>query len=246
MRLEAVRIPSGGVELAALRYVPDRPLRPTALIYAHGFTSGKYSLDNLANYLAGRGYPGLTFDFVGHKLGCTGGEMRHISQAAENLQDALRWLRAHSEAEQVVLIGHSMGWAAVLEVAAQERRHPSNDGARLAGIVCMSIGLEPTRGFDNAVGRTMLAQRSDYVVGAPALELLSGLDTLILATREIGNLPALFIAARQDVLVSVARVEQLAALAGPAASVTTLDTSHLDAPDRSRSTIAQWLDQQNL
>ena len=245
MKLEAVRIPSEGVELAALRYVPASVAHPTALLFAHGFTSGKYSLDLLASYLAGRGYEGLTFDFIGHKLGATGGEMRHTDQAVANVRDALAWLRQNSHAEQIVLIGHSMGAAAMLAVAAQESQSPpSSKGARLAGIVCLCMGLEPSRGFTGAIGRAMLTQRSDYVAGAPAIQLLIELEHLVLAADKVGNLPALFIAARQDVLISPERVEGLAALVGPSASVVLIESSHLEAPDRARAPISLWLEQQ--
>jgi pimeloyl-ACP methyl ester carboxylesterase len=243
VKLEVVRIPGEGVSLAGLRYLPETP-RPIALLYAHGFSSGKFGLDLLAGYLAGKGCEGLTFDFVGHKLGCTGGEMRTMEQAVENLRDALAWLRARTAAESVVLIGHSMGAAAALNLAAREReRSISADMPKLAGLVCMCMGLEPTTEFDSPIGQTMLAQRQDYVAGAPALPLLTELNTLVLAAKGVADgLPALFIAAKQDVLVSVARVEALAALAGPDAAVTVIDSSHLDAPDRSRGVIAQWLD----
>src|SRR5690242_2287330 len=100
--------------------MPEAPRKPVALLYAHGFTAGKYSLDGLASYLAGRGYEGLTFDFVGHKLGCSGGAMRHLSQATDNLAAVLAWLRRATDAEQIVLIGHSMGAAAALQVAARK------------------------------------------------------------------------------------------------------------------------------
>ncbi len=244
MKIESVRIPAEGAMLTGLHYVPEGRLKSTAIIYTHGFTSGKHSLDTLAGYLTGRGYPGLTFDLIGHKLGGTGGEMHRTLQAAENLRDALTWVRGHLEAAQVVLIGHSMGAAAGLQVAAWERLRPGNPP--LAAIVGLCMGLEPAAGFESQIGRAMLAQRRDYVAGAPALDLLQGLNTLVLSAAEIGDLPALFIAARQDVLVSVARVEALAALAGPSASVAALDAAHLDAPERARAAIIQWLEGQSL
>lgn len=244
MKLETVRIPAEGATLASLHYVPEGRRKNTALLYTHGFTSGKTSLDTLAGYLAGRGYAGLTFDLIGHKLGGTGGEMHRTLQAAENLRDALTWLRGHVETERIVLVGHSMGAAAGFQAAAWERARPGNPP--LAGIVSLCMGLEPAVGFESQIGRAMLAQRRDYVAGAPALELLTGLNTLVLSAAEIGDLPALFLAARQDVLISVARVEALAALAGANASVVVLDAAHLDAPDRSRATIIQWLEAQGL
>ena len=243
MKLEPVTIPAGEVLLAALRYVPVVRTHPTALLFAHGFTSGKYSLDLLASYLAGKGYEGITFDFVGHKLGATGGEMRHARQAVENLQAALDWLRQNTRAEQIVLMGHSMGAAAALAVAAQEQQHPPDANvARLAGVVSICMGLEPSKGFMGAIGRAMLAQRSDYVAGNPAVQLLTEIESLVPFAQHIGNLPALFIAARQDVLIPVERVEGLARLAGPSARVAVIDASHLEAPDRSRATISEWLE----
>jgi pimeloyl-ACP methyl ester carboxylesterase len=242
MRLEVVWIPGGVGTLSGLHYVPEGDGRSIALVLAHGFTAGKYSVDGLAGYLAGRGYEAVTFDFVGHKLGCSGGAMERTGQAAENTRDALAWLRRRTAADRIVLVGHSMGAASVLQVAAWERQNPPAEGPKLAGIVCMGMGLEPAKEFQSPIGQAMLTQRQDYVVGAPALELLTGLRTMVLAAREIGDLPALFLSAKQDVLVSPARVEALAALVGPSASVLSIDSSHLEAPDRSRGPIAQWLE----
>lgn len=241
MRLDSVRIPGDPVPLAALRYVPEQPPRPQRLIYTHGFTSGKYSFDGLASYLAAKRYVGLTFDCVGHKLGATGGEMRHIVQAAENLRDALAWERAQTPESDIILIGHSMGAAATLQVAAWEQENPNLVG-RLAGIVCLCMGTNPSQAFSGPLGKTMLAQRQDYVMGAPAPELLSQLDAMALTVRAIGTLPALFVAAKQDVLLPVERVEALAALAGAHADFRVIESSHLEAPDRSRGTILQWLE----
>ncbi len=244
MKLESVRILAEGATLTGLHYVPEGRINSTAILYTHGFTSGKYSLDTLAGYLAGRGYPGLTFDLIGHKLGGTGGEMQRTLQAAENLRDALAWVRGRLEVEKIVLVGHSMGAAAGVQVAAWERLRPGNPP--LAAVIGLCMGMEPATGFESKIGRAMLAQRHDYVAGAPALELLHGLNTLVESASEIGDLPALFIAARQDVLIPVTRVEALAARAGRNATCVALDASHLDAPDRSRATIIQWLETQGL
>jgi pimeloyl-ACP methyl ester carboxylesterase len=232
--------------------MPHGDRRDIALILAHGFTSGKYSMDNLASYLAARGYEALTFDFVGHKLGCSGGNMETMGQAPGNLSDALTWLRGVTEAKRIVLVGHSMGAAAALVTAAWDatrRASPALIGKAdpsgaahvpLAGVVCMCMGMEPSRGFDSSLGQAMLDQRRDYVVGAPPLDLLREIDGLIESAAQVGSLPALFVAAKQDVLVSVDRVERLAHLV-PNSTVQVIDSSHLEAPDRSRPTIYGWL-----
>ena len=241
MKLETVRIPGETIELAGLRYLPAAQTRDTALLFAHGFTSGKYSMDGLASYLAGRGYEGLTFDFVGHKLGGTGGELHAMAQIPANLSQALHWLKVHSTARRIVLVGHSMGAAAALAVAAAEG---ANNVCRLAGIACLCIGTDPSHGFHGLIGQTMLTQRADYIAGAPASELIRELDSLVLSARAMPPLPTLFIAARQDVLIPVVRVEALAALA-PHSTLEILDTSHLEAPDRARASLLRWL-QENL
>lgn len=254
MKLETVAIRGRTQHLSALRYLPSRNRRGIALVLAHGFTSGKYSMDTLASYLAMRGYEGLTFDFVGHKLGGSGGSMETMAQAPDNFADALAYLRSVTEAESIVLIGHSMGAAAALATAAWEITKlaspaligkevmPEVEGPPLAGIVCLCMGMEPSRGFDSAIGQAMVEQRSDYVEGAPALQLLREIDDLIAAAGQIGSLPALFVAARQDVLVTVERVERLAAMA-PNSAVEMIESSHLEAPDRARPVIYSWLTQ---
>ncbi|HLJ56814.1 MAG TPA: alpha/beta hydrolase [Chthonomonadaceae bacterium] len=252
MRLEAVTIPGKASDLAGLRYIPEDGRRATALVLAHGFTSGKYSMDSLASYLATRGFETLTFDFVGHKLGCSGGTMETMAQAAGNVADALSWLRDVTQAEKIVLAGHSMGAAAALATAAwdiAERATPEligkQDarevrGAPLAGVISICMGAEPSSAFDTNIGRAMLEQRKDYVSGAPPLDLLREVDGLAANTTGLGDLPALFIAAKQDVLLTVDRVLQLAQRA-PNSSVQVIESSHLEAPDRARAAVYTWL-----
>jgi hypothetical protein len=88
----------------------------------------------------------------------------------------------------------------------------------------------------------MQEMREDYVAGAPARQLMGELNTMILAAREVGDRPALLIAAKQDVLLSPERVEALAAIVGPQATVQVIEAQHLDAPDRARGPVLQWLE----
>ena len=243
MQLKTVSIPcDGGPELAGLLYLPDRPVTGASVVLGHGFTSGKYSMDSLASYLASRGRTCLTYDAVGHKLGGTGGKMMHMLQAAENMTAALAWLRSETDPVSVALVGHSMGAASAIAAAEADLSAPAK-GAKLAGICCLCMGMNPTRGFESTLGAAMLVQRSDSVAGAPAANLLAGLDRLLASAPRLRSyaLPTLLVAARSDVLLPVENVRELAEQIGDSAELRVIDAQHIDAPDKARGVVANWL-----
>ncbi len=95
------------------------PARAYAL-FAHCFTCSKDSKAAafIAQALAGRGIAVLRFDFTG--LGMSGGEFADstFSSNIDDLLSAARYLREHHRAP-AILIGHSLGGAAVLAAAGQ-------------------------------------------------------------------------------------------------------------------------------
>jgi pimeloyl-ACP methyl ester carboxylesterase len=230
--LEKVQIPSSVGMLDALFYRTAQPSpKPFSLVLMHGLTSGKYSLDGLANYLSTHGYPCLTFDFVGHKLGGTGGELHHPEQIVENACEALRWLHT-TYAKRVVTVGHSMGGYGAIMAAA---RHPN----LVAGVATLCTGTHPIRGFLTPVGQAMLRQRADYIAGVSIMQFLEQFDSLTIP--KLPSLPILCIAGTQDIVVSMNQVKELADLLGETPQIASIETSHLEAPDRSRSTLLSWL-----
>lgn len=105
--------------LAAALDLPDGPIRATAL-FAHCFTCSKDSLGakRIATALTARGIAVLRFDFTG--LGSSEGDFAN-STFSSNVADlvlAADHLRGHSKAP-ALLIGHSLGGAAILAAAAQ-------------------------------------------------------------------------------------------------------------------------------
>jgi putative redox protein len=108
---------SQGDRLAARLDLPAGPPRAYAL-FAHCFTCGKdlRSAGRLATALTDAGFGVLRFDFTG--LGKSEGEFANTNfeSNTEDLVAAIDWLREHHRAPQI-LVGHSLGGAAVLHVA---------------------------------------------------------------------------------------------------------------------------------
>lgn len=110
---------SQGQELAARLDLPDGALRGYAL-FAHCFTCTKDILaaKRVAQGLAAKGIGVLRFDFTG--LGSSQGEFENtdFSSNVKDLKAAADHLRRSFEAPNI-LIGHSLGGAAVLAVAGE-------------------------------------------------------------------------------------------------------------------------------
>ena len=107
-----------GSPLAGRLDLPAGPPRAYAL-FAHCFTCSKdiVAAGRIAAELNGHGIAVLRFDFTG--LGSSDGDFANtdFSSNLDDLRLAAAWLREHHTAPQL-LIGHSLGGAAVIAVAA--------------------------------------------------------------------------------------------------------------------------------
>ncbi len=107
-----------GARLAARLDLPPEP-RAFAL-FAHCFTCGKdiFAAARIAEGLTARGIAVLRFDFTG--IGSSEGEFANtnFSSNVQDLLEAVNFLRANFSAP-ALLIGHSLGGAAVLAAAPQ-------------------------------------------------------------------------------------------------------------------------------
>lgn len=107
-----------GYTLAGLLDAPDSGAVSAYAILAHCFTCGKdlKPFVNMSRELTAAGIAVLRFDFSG--LGGSEGDFTHsdLSSNTTDLLDAADFLRENYEAPRL-LIGHSMGGAAVLRVA---------------------------------------------------------------------------------------------------------------------------------
>ena len=106
-----------GETLAGRMEQPSGPRRATAL-FAHCFTCSKdiAAATRISRELSERGIAVLRFDFTG--LGHSEGEFANtnFSSNTEDLVSAADHLREHADAP-TLLIGHSLGGAAVLRAA---------------------------------------------------------------------------------------------------------------------------------
>lgn len=118
MRTERATFPGADGSLLAARLdAPDGPVRAHAL-FAHCFTCGKdiFAASRIAQALVEHGIAVLRFDFTG--LGASEGEFAntHFSSNVADLVAAADYLRREHQAP-ALLIGHSLGGAAVLSAA---------------------------------------------------------------------------------------------------------------------------------
>jgi putative redox protein len=119
-RIERVTFSGGGGdELAARLDLPAGPPRAYA-VFAHCFTCSKdlKAASRIAATLTDQGYALLRFDFTG--LGSSGGEFANtnFSSNLDDLVAAAAWLEREYRSPQL-LVGHSLGGAAVVAAAAQ-------------------------------------------------------------------------------------------------------------------------------
>lgn len=108
-----------GDQLAARLDLPDGEITTFAL-FAHCFTCSKNLkvVTNISKTLSKRGFGVLRFDFTG--LGESEGDFAdtNFSSNIEDLIAAADYMEAHYEAPEI-LIGHSLGGAAVLQAASK-------------------------------------------------------------------------------------------------------------------------------
>ena len=119
--IELIKIEFPGASGAMLAARLDLPARPRAFaVFAHCFTCGKdiFAASRIAQGLTARDIAVLRFDFTG--LGASEGEFANtnFSSNVADLVAAAAWLRQHHGAP-ALLIGHSLGGAAVLAAASR-------------------------------------------------------------------------------------------------------------------------------
>ncbi|HYD76340.1 alpha/beta hydrolase family protein [Ramlibacter sp.] len=229
MKSEAASFPGAhGSLLAARLDAPDEAPRTHAL-FAHCFTCSKdiFAASRIAQALVEHGIAVLRFDFTG--LGHSEGEFANtdFSSNVQDLVAAADWLRRSHQAPSL-LIGHSLGGAAVLvaasalpEVRAVATLGAPSDVAHVAGLFREQVpeieargeALVQLAGRSFRIRREFLADAAEQNVrekvaalGRALLILHSPVDD----TVPIGNATGLFVNAKHPKsFVSLADADHL-------------------------------------
>ncbi len=186
---------------------------PIACLLIHGLNGSPYDLADLAAYLAGSGVASESILLPGHGVDHRLAARFGWSDWAEAVRE--RFDRLAARYQHVALVGHSLGGALALHVAAHDRRVAGV--ATLCAPATLQLGLSPLV----RAGRKLLpfvplfredisdrAERADYrrrklsnwMAIAPVHSLLSALPAL---RAELGRIecPALVLASRHDHVV---------------------------------------------
>ncbi|MDN5864846.1 MAG: bifunctional alpha/beta hydrolase/OsmC family protein [Gammaproteobacteria bacterium] len=175
MRTERIEFPgSQGAALAGRLEQPDTAPRGWAL-FAHCFTCSKESKAafHVSRALAEAGFGVLRFDFTG--LGGSGGDFANtdFSSNVDDLVAAADWLRSEHGAP-ALLIGHSLGGAAVLAAA-----HRIADAVAVATIGAPFDPVHVTRQFGDDIGEIKSEGQAQVTLGGRAFTVKRGfLDDL--------------------------------------------------------------------
>ncbi|MFO6462957.1 alpha/beta fold hydrolase [Jannaschia sp. KMU-145] len=212
-----------GHDLAARLDLPDGPVLATAL-FAHCFTCGKDipAARRIAARLAGMGMAVLRFDFTG--LGHSGGEFENTSftSNAADLAAAAQALAARDMAPSL-LIGHSLGGAAVLRAA--------SDIPTTRAVATIGAPFDPGHVTHNFAGALDAIERDgagEVTLGGRTLRIGQGFVTDVAGANlapAIGALkPALLVMhAPKDEIVGIENATRIFTAARHPKSFVTLD-----------------------
>ncbi|MEO0372825.1 MAG: bifunctional alpha/beta hydrolase/OsmC family protein [Pseudomonadota bacterium] len=214
-----------GDELAARLDLPDGPVLATAL-FAHCFTCSKDipAARRISARLAGAGIAVLRFDFTG--LGHSGGEFENTTFRTNiaDLLAAATALEARGMAPQM-LIGHSLGGAAVLGAARQI------DSVR--AVATIGAPFDPghvTHNFDGALDQIEADGVSEVMLGGRPIRIGKNFVENVKAERlegEIANLKSalLVLHAPLDATVGIENAAAIFRTAKHPKSFVTLDNA---------------------
>lgn len=173
-RVEILHIPSGGVEINGVAYLPAGPGPHPTVVICHGWPGNEKNLD-LAQAARRAGWNAITFNYRG-SWGSPG--KFRFAQNPEDATAVLAYLRDPANAaklgvdpDKIAIVGHSMGGWVTAMVAGRDDRLL---GAGLISAANMGVA----RNLDRAGLTTLAAENSETLAGTSpemmADELIEG------------------------------------------------------------------------
>jgi alpha-beta hydrolase superfamily lysophospholipase len=235
-KVQLFRIEAAHNPVAVLWYEPRRP-RGISLIAGHGYSSSKQNLDFLCSFLASHGFGAYNFDFPGHKLGSSGGELRGVDDCIDAMSAVIAFARERGDATAYTL-GHSMGGMTALFTAALD--------PGIVGTIAIATGYGRPTSLESLQRVGVADFRASYVVGVTLPDLVKDVDrrySELLARLE--GRPALYVAASRDAMVSPSSVRQLFDRAPAPKTLVTIDSDHTYAAEHARAAVLEWLSERH-
>lgn len=246
-RSEVLHIPSGGVLINGLAYIPQGPGPHPVVILLHGLPGNEKNLD-LAQAIRRDGWTVVTFNYRG-SWGSPGSY-----RFGQNLEDADRVIAfLHDTATvrtlgidptRMVLAGHSMGgWVTALTAS----HHPELLGAIL--LSAADIGASGSTPRERLV--RVMADNMEALAGVTAESMADDLvavapgHTFADAAAGLAKLPILVLSANDGLARATdPLVARLRTLGNPAVTAIHVPTDHVWSDSRIllASTVIGWLD----
>ena len=234
-----------GSQLAAKLNMPQGQMCGTA-VFAHCFTCSKDTLAAacVAQGLAEQGIAVLRFDFTG--LGQSEGDFGSSGFGGNlsDLEDVCQWLGGELQAPDI-LIGHSLGGAAVLALASQ---HPQFKG--VATIGAPAVASHVLHLFDGADETISTTGRAEVMIGGRPFSVGKAFIDDLRQRTSLDHITALkadllILHAPQDTIVGIENAAEIFTAAKHPKSFISLDkANHLltDKADASfaAAMIASW------
>ncbi len=245
MARSKVEFISNGIKLAGLLETPNQNAQAFAL-FAHCFTCGKdiAAASRISRALVQKGIAVMRFDFTG--LGNSDGDFSNtnFSSNIDDLVAAADFLRENYKAPQII-IGHSLGGAAVLNAA-----HRIDEAAAVVTIGAPADATHVSKQFACDIDTIQKEGEANVsLAGRPFKIKKQFLDDIAKSdTQHIASLkPALLVMhSPLDTTVSIEQAEKIYVAAKHPKSFVSLDTAdHLvtnkDDAEYIAETIAAWV-----
>lgn len=243
-RSEVLHIPSAGVEINGLAYIPAGAGPHPTLVLLHGLPGNEKNLD-LAQAVRRAGWMVVTFNYRG-SWGSPGkfsfaGNIDDAGAVAAYLRDPANARRLGLDPARIAIAGHSMGgWAAAHAFA----RDPALKGLIMISAADMGLlGLAPPQqrtelmkgNMETLAGVTPQSMADEVGKNAKAFSLASAAPTLL-------GRPVLILSSDDDLAPHVAPLAKT--LAGPNLTTAHVATDHAwnTARVRLQAEVIGWLE----